>query len=104
MYSKGVFRDIIAPFGGFILIVALFLGVAGLLTGCSDNGGTDSFYFGTMPRYTYAYVQLPNGEIVEGSLDDYAIGSHDGGVRVKINGNWYYTSNMNCVLTDKNPN
>ena len=104
MYSKGVFKDIIAPFGGFILIVALFLGVAGLLTGCSDNGGTDSSYFGTMPRYTYAYVQLPNGDLVEGSLDDYAIGAHDGGVRVKINGNWYYTSNMNCVLTDKNPN
>lgn len=104
MYSKGVFKDIIAPFGGFILIVALFLGVAGLLTGCSGDKGTDSSYFGTMPQYTYAYVQLPNGEIVEGSLDDYAIGSHDGGVRVKINGNWYYTSNMNCVLTDKNPN
>ena len=118
MYSKGVIKDIVIPFSGFIVIIALLLSAAGLLSGCSyqkedDNSvyaRHDSAYvnvkvdgaYADGPYYTYAYIQLPNGEIIEGTIDDYAIGADDGGVRVKINGNWYYTSNVNCVLTNKN--
>ena len=117
MYSKGVIKDIVVPFGGFVVIIALLLSAAGLLSGCSykkedDNSvyaRHDSAYVNIKvdgaddPYYTYAYIQLPNGEIIEGAIDDYAIGVDDGGVRVKINGNWFYTSNVNCVLTDKKP-
>ena len=104
MYSKGIFRDIIIPFGGFVLTIALLLGVAGLLSGCSNDGSTDCVYVGGGTcQYTYAYIKLLNGEIIEGTIDEYTIGADDCGVRVKINGNWYYTSNVNCVLTDKKP-
>ena len=104
MYSKGIFRDIIIPFGGFVLTIALLFGVAGLLSGCSSDDPNDSAYIGGGKRhYTYAYIKLPNNEVVEGTIDDYVFGADDGGVRVKVNGNWYYTSNVNCVLTDKKP-
>jgi len=49
-------------------------------------------------NYNYAYIQLQNGEVIEGKVDawrDYEDGEQ---LQVQINGIVYLTSSYNCTL------
>lgn len=50
--------------------------------------------------FNYAYIQLPNGEIVEGNLEGWR--DYEGEqLQVKIDGTLYLTSSYNCVLVKR---
>lgn len=50
--------------------------------------------------FDYAYIKLPNGEVVEGPVDSWK--DYDGEqLQVKIKGITYLTNSYNCVLIDK---
>ncbi len=50
--------------------------------------------------FDYAYIKLPNGEVVEGPVDSWK--DYDGEqLQVKIKGVTYLTNSYNCVLIDK---
>lgn len=50
--------------------------------------------------YTYGIIKLPNGEIVEGVLDDYVLYSNDIYI-LTINKVKYRVNTINCVLMKK---
>lgn len=49
------------------------------------------------PQFNYAYIQLPNGEVVSGRIDNYNMYSY-GQLRVTIDGNMYMVHSSDCVL------
>lgn len=76
-----------------VLIIIIF---SLLLTSCGNYQIIDMVY-----KYDYAYILLPNGEIVEGSIDfwsDYEDGDQ---IQVCIDGTIYLTDTTRCVLISK---
>ena len=63
-------------------------------TSCNDQS-TDFPDF--PPQFNYAYIQLPNGEVVSGRIDNYNMYSY-GQLRVTIDGNMYMVHSSDCVL------
>ena len=50
--------------------------------------------------YTYGMIKLPNGEIVEGTLDNYILYSNDVYI-LTINKVKYRVNTINCILIGK---
>ena len=74
------------------LIVGVLL-IGSLLTTSCNYQVVDLTY-----NYNYAYIQLQNGEVIEGKVDswrDYEDGEQ---LQVQINGIVYLTSSYNCTL------
>ena len=80
-----------------IFAIALIIIIFSLsLTSCGNYQIIDMVY-----QYDYAYILLPNGEIVEGSIDfwsDYEDGDQ---IQVSIDGTIYLTDTTRCVLISK---
>ena len=71
------------------LLAIIFTGL--ILTGC--NKTVMDFNY----TYNYAIIQLPNGEVVEGKVDEWC--DYEGEqLQIKINGVTYLCSSYNCVL------
>ena len=71
------------------LLAIIFAGL--ILTGC--NKTVMDFNY----TYNYAIIQLPNGEVVEGKVDEWC--DYEGEqLQIKINGVTYLCSSYNCVL------
>lgn len=48
-------------------------------------------------KYNYAYIQLQNGEVIEGKVEKW--NDYEGEqLQVKVNGVTYLTSSFNCTL------
>ena len=77
---------------GFTVGVLLAIAVLGV-SGCDDS---------TKSNYTYAYIALPNGQCVEGEVEDYNRWS-ESTVRVTIDGVTYLTHSMNVVFSTEKP-
>lgn len=77
---------------GFTIGVLLAIAVLGA-SGCDDS---------TTPNYTYAYIALPNGQCVEGEIEDYDRWS-ESSVRITIDGVTYLTHSMNVVFSTEKP-
>lgn len=52
-------------------------------------------------NYTYGYVELPNGECVEGTVDSWTDYDDSDQIQVKIDGVTYFTDTTRVVLTTK---
>ena len=74
------------------ILLPLVLGLSLIFTGCSKSNttGTPNLY------YDRAIIKLPDGQIVEGKIEEWFGGSN--AVRVKIDGISYCTAYVNCVL------
>ena len=79
---------------GFTIGVLLAIAVLGA-SGCDGTTSTTS-------NYTYAYIALPNGQCVEGEVEDYNRWS-ESTVRVTIDGVTYLTHSMNVVFSTEKP-
>lgn len=77
---------------GFTVGVLLAIAVLGA-SGCDTD---------TTLNYTYAYIALPNGQCVEGEIEDYNRWS-ESTVRVTIDGVTYLTHSMNVVFSTEKP-
>lgn len=77
---------------GFTIGVLLAIAVLGV-SGCDID---------TTPNYTYAYIALPNGQCVEGEIEDYNRWS-ESSVRITIDGVTYLTHSMNVVFSTEKP-
>lgn len=75
-----------------------------LLTGCVGTGNVAGFNYQLVDlqyKYNYAIIQLQNGEVIEGEVEqwkDYEDGEQ---LQVKINGVVYLTNSFNCTLMYK---
>ena len=74
-----------------LIVGALLIGSL-LITSCNYQV-VDLTY-----NYNYAYIQLQNGEVIEGRVE--AWGDYDDGeqLQVQIDGIVYLTSSYNCTL------
>ena len=74
-----------------LLLVALM--VATIFCACGNMQMLDTTYF-----YEYAYIALPNGEVIEGAVSSWK--DYDSGdvVQVVIDGKTYLTHYENVVL------
>nr|DAZ28391.1 MAG TPA: protein of unknown function (DUF4969) [Caudoviricetes sp.] len=52
-------------------------------------------------NYTYGYVELPNGECVEGTVDSWTDYDESDQIQVKIDAVTYFTDTTRVVLTTK---
>lgn len=68
------------------LIVALVIGVVVLGFANSERD------------YNYAMVHLPDGQVVEGPLENYVVFPHTERIALTITGSKYYTAIDNVVL------
>ena len=55
----------------------------------------------TTYNYTYGYVELPNGECGEGTVDSWTDYENSDQIQVKIDGVTYFTDTTRVVLTTK---
>ena len=80
----------------FVQVCALIVILAVMfLTSCNKQ------IFDTNWNFDYAYVKLPNGQIVEGPLDSWNDFDSSDCVQVKINGIVYLTHYVNVVMIDR---
>ena len=89
---KGMFTFI-----AMVLVTSLLLTLPLILSGCGNKDMFDTVY-----TYDYAIIQLPNGEIVEGEVDQWR--DYEGEqiqVRMK-NGDIYLASTYNITLIQRN--
>ncbi len=63
-----------------------------LFTGCGNQDMWDTVY-----TYDYAYILLPNGEVVEGEVDKWSDYEGDQ-LQITIEGNVYLTDTTRAVL------
>lgn len=76
-----------------LLIAIIFAAL--VLTGCNYD------YVDMVYSYDYAWISLPNGEVVEGEVEqwrDYGDGDQ---IQVKIDDKIYLTDTTRCVLMKK---
>lgn len=67
-----------------------------VFTGCGNRSFIDTTW-----SFDYAYIKLPNGEVVEGKVEKWYDYSDSDVVQIKINGVWYLTHYNNVVMIDK---
>lgn len=74
------------------LIITIILAAFTIaLTGCNKD------LIDTRYKYNYAYIEFPNGQIVEGKVESWT--DYEGEqLQVKINGITYLTSSYHCIL------
>lgn len=63
-----------------------------LFTGCGNQDMQDTVYI-----YDYAYILLPNGEVIEGDVDKWSDYEGDQ-LQITIEGNVYLTDTTRAVL------
>ena len=84
-------------FIAMVLVTSLLLTLPLILSSCGNKDMFDTVY-----TYNYAIIQLPNGEIVEGEVDQWR--DYEGEqIQVKMkNGDIYLASTYNITLIQRN--
>lgn len=62
------------------------------------TGFTNKQYFDFTYKYNYAYISLPNGEIVEGKVEKWTDYSDGDQLQITIDGVTYLTDTTRAVL------
>ena len=75
-------------FAAIILLVALCLS----LTACNQT------ILDTTYKFDYAWISLPNGDVVEGPVSTWTDYEDGDQIQVKINGVTYLTDTTRCVM------
>jgi len=91
------------------IIASLLLIVLFCFTGCNTNGCIlnsctclgNKQMFDFNYKFNYAIIELPNGKIVEGSIDTWTDYEDGDQIQVKINGVTYLVHSSKCVLISK---
>lgn len=78
-----------------LAIILFIISTAIIMTGCNKQI-VDLTY-----NYTYGYVELPNGECVEGEISTWKDYDDGDQIQVVINGVTYFTDTTRVVLTTK---
>ncbi|MBF8970765.1 hypothetical protein [Streptococcus sp. NLN76] len=74
-----------------------------ILVGLSACGNKD--IFGSEYTFDTAQIRMPNGDLIEGEVEQWAHDSDNDNIRVTFkNGKSYYTSSVNVVLFNKESN
>ena len=76
-----------------ICLLLVVLMVVGLLCGCGNMQMIDTTY-----SYEYAYIALPNGEVIEGKPTGWVDYEDSDVVQIVIDGKTYLTHYENVVL------
>ena len=78
----------------FKKLIALVIIAVPLLTACGNKD-----IFGMTYTFEHATIKLPNGEIIDGDVKEWAREEKTDSVRVTLkNGRTYFTSTTNVVL------
>lgn len=73
-----------------LILTAIFTII--LLAGCGNKQ-----YFDFNYTFNYAYIELPNGDVVDGLVESWK--DYEGEqLQIKIDGIVYLTNSFNCVL------
>ena len=75
-----------------LCVIALSLGLVLALTSCNKNL-IDMTY-----SYDYAYIELPNGQVVEGEVTSWCDYEDGDQLQVTINHTTYLVHSSHCVL------
>lgn len=75
-----------------LMVVILMLCMAFTLSGCNQKL-LDVTY-----KYDYAWISLPNGDVVEGAVQSWTDFEDGDQIQVKVNGVTYLTDTTRCVL------
>lgn len=78
-----------------LAIILFIISTAIIMTGCNKQI-VDLTY-----NYAYGYVELPNGECVEGEISTWKDYDDGDQIQVVINGVTYFTDTTRVVLTTK---
>lgn len=73
----------------------LVIGTMFCMAGCNRQ------LIDTTYNYTYGYIELPNGECIEGAVQSWTDYSDGDQIQVKIDGITYLTDTTRVVLTTK---
>lgn len=76
-----------------VLIAIIFAAL--VLTGCNYD------YVDMVYSYDYAWISLPNGEVVEGEVEQWRDYEDGDQIQVKIDDKIYLTDTTRCVLMKK---
>lgn len=85
---KKQYNKCFTVFLAFILVISITLNIVG----CNKQ------IFDTTYSFTYAYVELPNGECVEGKVQSWKDFEDGDQLQVKIDGKVYLTNSTRIVL------
>lgn len=75
--------------------IILVIGMTFIMTGCNKQ------IIDTTYKYTYGYVELPNGKCVEGKVSSWKDYDDGDQIQVVIDGVTYFTDTTRVVLTTK---
>ena len=78
-------------------IIAVMMLVSTMIVGTACNYDVVDMTYG----FDYAYIQLPNGECVEGPVDHWTDYDDSDMIQVVIDGDYYYTHSTNVVLVKR---
>jgi len=82
--------------GKKVLLTGAVLAVSGLvMTGCNKQIIDTTF------NYDYAYISMPNGEVVEGEIESWKDFEDGDQIQVKIDGDMYLVHSSNIIMIDK---
>ncbi len=81
----------------YMMKMVMAVVLTALLISCI-SGGCNRTLVDTACKFDYAYVQLPNGTIVEGRVQSWMDFTDNDQIRVTIDGKTYLTSVINVVL------
>lgn len=75
-----------------LLVLALLLALV-LLSGCGNKDVFDTVY-----SFDYAFIKLPNGEVVEGKVQSWRDYEDGDQLQIKIDDTIYLCHSINAVL------
>lgn len=79
----------------FLIYIAIILLAIGFFIYKVMSGWTP---IDTTWHYDYAYILLPNGEVIEGKVSSWRDYDDGDQIQVKIDGKTYFTDTTRCVL------
>lgn len=85
-------RKLIVRITALILVLALFMFIATLFTGC-NRGLVDATY-----KFDTAIIRMPDGHSLEGKVERWIDFENSDMIQIKIGGKWYMTHSTNVVL------
>ena len=78
----------------FVLIMLFFI-ITVLLSGCNKQVIDISY------KFTYAYIELPNGECIKGKVETWTDYDNSDQIQLVIDGITYFTDTTRVVMTNE---
>lgn len=85
-------KKVVLPACIFAFVIGGILGFAAMLSGC-NRPVIDTTY-----KFNYAYIELQNGTVIEGSVQSWYDYEDSDQLQIKIDGVTYLVHSSNCTL------